>query len=720
LRYAKHALNGGLSAIAAAAAMWLISVDRGSLAQSELVSGCPDPSVQPSSVEVAGRDLVVRKRLADGTLGAPESYIIRGVNWSPASATTATTPADPNNANVRRPEFGIWYATDVPLMAAANVNTVRLFIDPGFEPSLGTQGLAILDALYAQDVMVIMTVDDAINDTARAVQVVSHYRCHPAILMWSVGSEWNINRYFGVATSVQDAVQRTEHAVRTIKQADPDHLVASSYGEINIDANSMRLADTARYVNREIQSVDIWALNIYRGNNFGDLFDQWASISSKPMFLGEFGTDAYFEAKCPHEDPDRQADWNGKLWDDVLRDSLSVEGASVGGTLFEWNDEWWKVPPFDSQQTGGFNFPGAHADNVANEEFFGLVEIDRTLRPAALEIATAFVPSYVPASDLDTLFRSESRGGLAEVCFFHFGGARFLKNDVVFYDEIGGGGLGRGFSFAVIDAASGKLVETKQFDTWLTRSTGTAMNAMVAYIDDIQNGRLVMVSVGDDAGLTLDNSCTAFANSWTLAGVAALQSLGSQLIDEYCFRGSWAMVTVKGNVDGQGNPVALSEDLARDELAAAEASFIVDRDADGVADADDNCPTAPNADQANLDGDRLGEACDVLDSDADGCSDVEEAQTSVTFGGERDRLDTWDFFDVTGDAAIDLQDALAILDRFGALPGEAEYDPLFDRYAPDAAKPWRTAAAVGEHVGIDLQDALVNLQSFGHSCAGAP
>jgi hypothetical protein len=111
---------------------------------------------------------------------------------------------------------------------------------------------------------------------------------------------------------------------------------------------------------------------------------------------------------------------------------------------------------------------------------------------------------------------------------------------------------------------------------------------------------------------------------------------------------------------------------------------------------------------------------ETADSDLDGCRDAEELMTYHAFGGDRDPMDAFDFYDVTGDAAIDLQDALAILERFGAQPGEAEYDPLFDRYAPDAGKPWRTATAVGEHVGIDLQDALVNLQSFGHSCAGAP
>jgi hypothetical protein len=104
------------------------------------------------------------------------------------------------------------------------------------------------------------------------------------------------------------------------------------------------------------------------------------------------------------------------------------------------------------------------------------------------------------------------------------------------------------------------------------------------------------------------------------------------------------------------------------------------------------------------------------DTDSDGCEDGAELASSPQTGGDRDPSDTWDFFDVTGDRAIDLQDTLAILDRFGLQPGQQGYDATFDRMAPDAQKPWRTAPATGAQLGIDLQDALLNLQSFGHSC----
>jgi hypothetical protein len=107
------------------------------------------------------------------------------------------------------------------------------------------------------------------------------------------------------------------------------------------------------------------------------------------------------------------------------------------------------------------------------------------------------------------------------------------------------------------------------------------------------------------------------------------------------------------------------------------------------------------------------------DTDSDGCSDGRESRLAEHFGGSRDSTDPWDFFDVTMDRRIDLGDTLAILTKFGVAISVAAYDGLYDRYSPDLAKPWRTAAAVDGN-GIDLTDALTSLSSFGHDCTGTP
>ena len=51
--------------------------------------------------------------------------------------------------------------------------------------------------------------------------------------------------------------------------------------------------------------------------------------------------------------------------------------------------------------------------------------------------------------------------------------------------------------------------------------------------------------------------------------------------------------------------------------------FVLDRDNDGIADEDDNCPDIANADQADIDGDGSGDVCDPdqMDTDQDGVVD---------------------------------------------------------------------------------------------------
>ena len=49
-----------------------------------------------------------------------------------------------------------------------------------------------------------------------------------------------------------------------------------------------------------------------------------------------------------------------------------------------------------------------------------------------------------------------------------------------------------------------------------------------------------------------------------------------------------------------------------------------DGDSDGIPDAEDNCPTVANEDQADTDGDGIGDACETADSDKDGFLDTTE------------------------------------------------------------------------------------------------
>lgn len=67
----------------------------------------------------------------------------------------------------------------------------------------------------------------------------------------------------------------------------------------------------------------------------------------------------------------------------------------------------------------------------------------------------------------------------------------------------------------------------------------------------------------------------------------------------------------------------LGSHIVIDNITLDSAPVVVDADGDGWVDADDNCPTAANADQADLDQDGDGDACDA-DDDGDGASDASD------------------------------------------------------------------------------------------------
>ena len=68
------------------------------------------------------------------------------------------------------------------------------------------------------------------------------------------------------------------------------------------------------------------------------------------------------------------------------------------------------------------------------------------------------------------------------------------------------------------------------------------------------------------------------------------------------------------------------------------------------------------------------------------------------------------------DGVIDLTDTLYVLSHFGRLPGDQDYSNLVDREALYPEMRWRPFPANGLNLGIDLQDALISLESFGHTC----
>ncbi len=396
----------------------------------------------PAKVYVEGSQLFVAKRNTDGSLDEAKPYIIKGVTWS---AATAASDYGPNPSNPKEEvEYGFFfdwpgrypvgseilsywmktqfvkhYACDLALMKEMNVNTIRVYHPFGDDPA---DYKKILDECYRQGIMVIMTpaISKRDIDSGDYLKAIKMCKDHPAILMWSLGNEWNFeyNKYWGYKT-VAEAAQATERIAAQIKKIDPNHPVSSCLGDRFDDPEP---PNTISSIINTCNNIDLWGLNVYRGESFGDIFLRWKKITTKPFYFSEFGTDSFstkdfkivngFQTDdCRgREDQDRQAEFVLNLWNQIEK-HLSADNPNqqcLGGLVHEFNDSLWKVGSYHVSLGGlvdyysdekfsysqynceGFYLPGSHPDNVANEEYFGVVDAQRNPKKVFFALKEAY------------------------------------------------------------------------------------------------------------------------------------------------------------------------------------------------------------------------------------------------------------------------------------------------------------------------------------------
>ena len=140
-----------------------------------------------------------------------------------------------------------------------------------------------------------------------------------------------------------------------------------------------------------------------------------------------------------------------------------------------------------------------------------------------------------------------------------------------------------------------------------------------------------------------------------------------------------APLTFTATLHGDGTRVGIDRDedgiLDADDCAPADPAPCLDGDGDGVRDHEDDCPATPNPDQADADGDGLGDACDRCPADAD----------PADLDGDGDGVgDACDACPGTADPAQEDRDADGAGDACDACPDDDRNDEDDDGACADA------------------------------------
>jgi hypothetical protein len=329
----------------------------------------PPAGMGIESAAVSGFQLLVRRRQPGGTAGPAEPFDVRGISWSPAERGAGRPDSDSYLRAADR---------DLPMMRAANINVVKTYLPVR---------RAVLDRLQAHGLAAIVTVLNVSGEIFEAT--VAELKDHPALLMWLLGNEWNLNRLYG-SCELSACFDRVNEVARRIKALDPKHPVATSFapsGELPTDAEVARL-----------EAVEVWGLNVYSQPGFFNRFADWRLQAQrtgirKPLLLTEYGADA-FDNRTGRTDEASQAAALRRQTTE-LRGQLSARNPAfpvLGGTPFEWNDEWWKRGNPAAQDPGGFAHDGVAADRFANEEWWGVVDVDRRPRAAYQVLKELYAP----------------------------------------------------------------------------------------------------------------------------------------------------------------------------------------------------------------------------------------------------------------------------------------------------------------------------------------
>lgn len=319
-----------------------------------IFTSCTNPLIN-DSIKISESKILVNE----------EPYLIKGICYHPV----------PKGSNHR--DFGL-LSKDLALMKEAGINTIRLY-----SPIDDKQ---VLDEIAEAGIKVIIGFgynQEGYFDilSGSFIDYIKKYQAHPAILLWELGNEYNYHPEWFEGDMI-NWYKAMNAAADLIHQNDLLHPVATAHGEL---PDSLALATCP--------NIDVWGMNVYRWDNPETIFEEWKAISSKPMYLSEAGADSYMTVEKPGYEAgineQAQADATAK----ILEATFKNQEICSGVTLFAFIDELWKAGNNEQYDPGGWapNSSGVPYDGSPNEEYWGILDIDRNKKLAFFTVKESYL-----------------------------------------------------------------------------------------------------------------------------------------------------------------------------------------------------------------------------------------------------------------------------------------------------------------------------------------
>ncbi len=230
---------------------------------------------------------------------------------------------------------------DFKLIQAMRANTIRTWakVTPQLLKKANQYDLKVIAGFWVNHHMDFLT-DDPEPIIQEFLDYIEKYKDDPAILMWGLSNENNINfcTFKGAGRKGCDTKEQARAFFALINRMakKAKAIYPRLQPMILVTAEMLEMEDSLGI----LRDIDVFGINSYRGRNFGDLFSRFEHlVPDKPMLITEFGFDAY-DTLQNKEEQGGQMEFTLEAWHDIVANDISKGKPNLGGVVFTYSDSW--------------------------------------------------------------------------------------------------------------------------------------------------------------------------------------------------------------------------------------------------------------------------------------------------------------------------------------------------------------------------------------------